>query len=130
VLPESQVQSQNLPISIFSYVARTQENVVLDDAAQSQQFGRDPYILAKKPKSVLCMPLLNQGKLTGLLYLENNLTTNAFTPERLEIIRLLSSQAAISIARLYSDLEQNEKSTALYSDARCYLYDSQRHSRC
>jgi len=125
VLPETRLTQQNLPISIFSYVARTHENIVLDDAAQNGQFGRDPYISAHKPKSVLCMPLLNQGKLTGLLYLENNLTTNAFTPERLEIIRVLSSQAAISIdnARLYSDLERNEeKYRTLFEDSRDAIF--------
>jgi PAS domain S-box-containing protein len=125
VLAGHSVDPQDLPVAIFSYVARTQENVVLDDAAQSRQFGRDPYILAHKPRSVLCMPLLNQGKLTGLLYLENNLTTNAFTPERLEVIRLLSSQAAISIdnARLYSDLERNEeKYRTLFEDSRDAIF--------
>jgi PAS domain S-box-containing protein len=125
VLTENPVNSQNLPVSIFSYVARTQKNVVLDDAAQSRQFGRDPYILANKPKSILCMPLLNQGKLTGLLYLENNLTTNAFTPERLEVIRVLASQAAISIdnALLYSDLERNEeKYRTLFEDSRDAIF--------
>ena len=125
VLPASRVNLQGLPVSIFSYVARTQENIVLDDASQSRQFGRDPYILAHKPKSVLCMPLLNQGKLTGVLYLENNLTTNAFTPERLEVIRVLSSQAAISIdnARLYSDLEQNEERyRTLFEDSRDAIF--------
>jgi PAS domain S-box-containing protein len=125
VLAGSRINPQDLPVSIFSYVARTQETVVLDDAAQSRQLGRDPYILSHKPKSVLCIPLLNQGKLTGLLYLENNLTTNAFTPERLEVIRLLSAQAAISIdnARLYSDLERNEeKYRTLFEDSRDAIF--------
>jgi PAS domain S-box-containing protein len=125
VLPGSSVHPQNLPLSIFSYVARTQESVVLDDAAQNRQFARDPYISLDKPKSVLCIPLLNQGKLSGLLYLENNLTTNAFTPERLEVIRLLSAQAAISIdnARLYSDLERNEeKYRTLFEDSRDAIF--------
>jgi PAS domain S-box-containing protein len=125
VLPESRADPRSMPFSIFSYVARTQENVVLDDAAQSGQFVRDPYILASKPKSVLCLPLMNQGKLTGFLYLENNLTTNAFTPERLEVIRVLASQAAISIdnARLYSDLERNEeKYRTLFEDSRDAIF--------
>ena len=98
---------------------------VLDDAAQSGPFARDPYVAANKPKSVLCMPLVNQGKLSGLLYLENNLTTNAFTPERLEVIRVLSSQAAISIdnARLYSDLRRNEeKYRTLFEDLRDAIF--------
>jgi PAS domain S-box-containing protein len=125
VLPDSQADMLRMPVSIFSYVARTQENIVLDDAAQSGQFVRDPYILSSKPKSVLCLPLMNQGKLTGLLYLENNLTTNAFTPERLEVIQVLASQAAISIdnARLYSDLELNEeKYRTLFEDSRDAIF--------
>jgi PAS domain S-box-containing protein len=125
VLPDSQADMLRVPVSIFSYVARTQENIVLDDASQSGQFVRDPYILASRPKSVLCLPLMNQGKLTGLLYLENNLTTNAFTPERLEVIRVLASQAAISIdnARLYSDLEHNEeKYRTLFEDSRDAIF--------
>jgi predicted ATPase/signal transduction histidine kinase/tRNA A-37 threonylcarbamoyl transferase component Bud32 len=94
--------------NIIHYVARTQENVVLNHATQEGQFTRDPHIVKQRPKSVLCAPLLNQGQLTGILYLENNLTTGAFTPERLEILNLLSSQIAISIenARFYAQLEQ------------------------
>jgi PAS domain S-box-containing protein len=125
VLPQADVHPQGLPLSVFSYVARTQENIVLDDAAQSGQFARDPYIIANKPKSVLCMPMLNQGKLSGLLYLENNLTASAFTPERLEVIRVLASQAAISIdnARLYFDIKNNEeKYRTLFEDSRDAIF--------
>ncbi|MEG3986198.1 AAA family ATPase [Microcoleus sp. S28C3] len=100
------VKSQQLPISLINYVARTQENVVLNDASCEGTFTADTYIVNQKPKSVLCTPIVHQGKLTGILYLENNLTTGAFTPDRLEVLQLLSSQAAISIenARLYNDL--------------------------
>lgn len=125
VLPDSHADDKTLPLSILSYVARTQENLVLDDAAQKGQFVRDPYILKNKTKSIVCLPLTNQGKLTSLLYLENNLTTNAFTPERLEVIRVLASQAAISIdnARLYSDLERNEqKYRTLFEDSRDAIF--------
>jgi signal transduction histidine kinase/FixJ family two-component response regulator len=96
-----------LPISVTNYVARTQESVVLNDATAEEIFANDPYMVDRKPKSVLCTPILHQGKLTGILYLENNLTTGAFTPARLEVLQLLSAQAAISIenARLYNDLE-------------------------
>ncbi|MDM9380612.1 AAA family ATPase [Chlorogloeopsis sp. ULAP01] len=100
--------SQQLPISIINYVRRTHENVVLNDATCEAVFITDSYILNHKPKSILCTPIVNQGKLIGILYLENKLTAGAFTPERLEILQVLSSQAAISIenARLYHDLEE------------------------
>ena len=94
--------------SIFNYVARTQESLVLRDAFQEGNFTQDPYIQTHQVKSLLCAPLLNQTQLSGIVYLENNLTVGAFTNERLEILQLLSGQAAIAIdhARLYADLEQ------------------------
>jgi predicted ATPase/GAF domain-containing protein len=97
-----------LPLSAIDYVARTQESVVLHDATTEEIFATDPYIVDRQPRSILCTPILHQGRLTGILYLENNLTTGAFTPDRLEILQLLSAQAAISIenARLYNDLYQ------------------------
>jgi predicted ATPase/signal transduction histidine kinase/tRNA A-37 threonylcarbamoyl transferase component Bud32 len=92
---------------IINYVAHTKENVVLNNAVNEGQFIRDRYIIATQPKSILCTPLLHQGKLSGILYLENNLTTSAFTPERVEVLKILSAQAAISIenSRLYEQLE-------------------------
>ncbi|KYC41886.1 serine/threonine protein kinase [Scytonema hofmannii PCC 7110] len=103
--------SQQLPISVINYVHRTHENVVLNDATLEKVFATDRYIIIYQPKSILCTPIVNQGKLIGILYLENNLTTGAFTPERLEVLQLLSSQAAISIenARLYNDLEDSNR---------------------
>ncbi|MEG4328586.1 ATP-binding protein, partial [Microcoleus sp. herbarium5] len=100
--------SQKLPFSILNYVARTQKNVVLNDAIQEGIFTRDSYIVNAQPKSVLCMPVVHQGKLIGLLYLENNLTRSAFTPDRLEVLTVLCSQAAISLenARLYANLSE------------------------
>jgi predicted ATPase/class 3 adenylate cyclase len=94
--------------AIINYVTRTQETVVLNDAVREGKFTKDSYIKKNRPKSVLCVPLINQGKLVSIVYLENNLTTNAFTRDRLEIVNLLSSSAAISIenAKLYSDLSQ------------------------
>jgi len=96
--------SAKLSVAIVNYVARTRENVVLNNATQAGIFMQDPYIVQQQPKSILCAPLINQGRLTGIIYLENNLTTDAFTPARLEILNLLSAQAAISIenARLYT----------------------------
>src|SRR5919202_1985027 len=100
--------SQQLPISIIHYVERTHEDVVLKDASFPGIFATDSYLLNSQPKSVLCTPLIHQCKLIGILYLENNLTTDAFNSDRLEVLKLLSAQAAISIenARLYTDLEE------------------------
>ncbi|MEG5001560.1 trifunctional serine/threonine-protein kinase/ATP-binding protein/sensor histidine kinase [Microcoleus sp. B4-D4] len=97
-----------LSVAVVNYVARTQESIVLNDASREGQFTNAPYIIAFQPKSILCTPLIHQGKLSGILYLENNLTTGAFTPERLEILQLLSSQISISIenAQLYTNLQQ------------------------
>ncbi len=99
-----------LPASIVNYVARTRETVVKNDAANQGKFTLDPYIKAHKTKSILCAPLINQGQLGGIVYLENNLTTGAFTPDRLEIIQLLSGQAAIAIAnaKLYAEVKESE----------------------
>ncbi|MBW4450276.1 MAG: AAA family ATPase [Spirirestis rafaelensis WJT71-NPBG6] len=109
VQPSTTVElSQQLPISVINYVRRIQGHVVLYDASSEPVFATDTYIINHRPKSILCTPIVNQGKLIGILYLENNLTTGAFTPERLEVLQVLSSQAAISIenARLYNDLEE------------------------
>ena len=97
-----------LPTTITNYVARTQEPVVLNNAVSEGQFINDRYIIANQTKSILCTPLLNQGNLSGIVYLENNLTTDAFTPERIELLNILSAQAAISIdnSRLYQTLEK------------------------
>ena len=96
-----------LPLSVINYVARTQEPIVLAEATSDSIFASDRYIASQRPRSVLCIPILHQGKLTGLLYLENNLIPAAFTPDRLEVLQLLSAQAAIAIenARLYQELE-------------------------
>ncbi|HEY9633204.1 MAG TPA: AAA family ATPase [Coleofasciculaceae cyanobacterium] len=119
-LQDGSNQMPFLSSSIINYVARTQENVVLNDAANQGQFTSDPYIVATEPKSILCTPLLNQGKLIGILYLENNLTAGAFTPDRVEVLRLLSSQAAISIenSRLYAQLEDYSRTLEIKVDER------------
>ncbi|RCJ26521.1 serine/threonine protein kinase [Nostoc sp. ATCC 43529] len=100
--------SEQLPLYIINYVHRTQENIVLNDATTEGGFTSDRYIVQQKPKSILCSPIIHQGKLIGILYLENKLIAGAFTPQRLEVLQLLSSQAAISLenARLYNDLEE------------------------
>ncbi len=83
-----------LCLGIVNYVKRTGVPLVLDDAQTHERFARDPYILENRIRSVLCLPLIRQQKNIGLIYLENNLTPNAFTPDRLEMISLLSTQAA------------------------------------
>lgn len=96
---------------IVNYVERTNETVVLNDAAVEGNFTADVYIKSQKPKSVLCVPLVNQGKLTAILYMENNLTKGAFTQDRVDVLNTLSSQIAISTenARIYRDLDELNK---------------------
>ncbi len=105
---ESETARNQVSLAIVNYVARTQESIVLNHAAQDYRFNQDAYILNHQPKSILCTPLMYQGKRSGILYLENNLTTDAFTPQRLEILQFLSTQAAISLdnAQLYNQLER------------------------
>jgi predicted ATPase/signal transduction histidine kinase/tRNA A-37 threonylcarbamoyl transferase component Bud32 len=96
-----------LPVSIINYVIRTHETVVKKDAVHQGKFTNDPYIKQHQTKSILCIPLLDQGQLSGILYLENNLTSDAFTKDRVELLKLLSAQVAISIenAQLYTNLQ-------------------------
>ncbi|MBD2181749.1 AAA family ATPase [Planktothrix sp. FACHB-1355] len=89
--------SADIPISLIKYVARTKEVLVLNDATAEDTFNTDAYIKKRQPKSILCTPIFHQGELSGILYLENNLTIGAFNPKRLEVLKLLSAQAAISI---------------------------------
>ncbi|MEG3988355.1 AAA family ATPase [Microcoleus sp. S28C3] len=98
---------QEIPQSLIYAVARTQATAVFDNLSTADKFAGDRYIIAHQPKSVLCTPIIRQGKLVGIVYLENNLTVGAFTNERVEIIQMLAAQAAISIdnARLYKQIE-------------------------
>ncbi|MEH2288117.1 trifunctional serine/threonine-protein kinase/ATP-binding protein/sensor histidine kinase [Nostoc sp.] len=97
--------SEGIPITLLNYVKRSLKTVVLDDATAQTDFIADLYFMQQQPKSMLCTPMLNQGKLIGLLYLENPLTIGAFTSDRTEVIQLLCAQAAISLenARLYQE---------------------------
>ncbi|MGJ5631158.1 trifunctional serine/threonine-protein kinase/ATP-binding protein/sensor histidine kinase [Nostoc sp. CALU 1950] len=97
--------SEGIPITLVNFVKHSLKTVVLDDATAKTDFIADPYFIQQQPKSVLCTPILNQGKIIGLLYLENPLTIGAFTSDRTEVIQLLCSQAAISLenARLYQE---------------------------
>ena len=104
-------ENDKFPVGIIKYVERTQEDVVISDARIEGIFTNEPYIVKNQCQSVLCAPIVNQGKLIGILYLENNLAVGAFTRDRLEILKVLSSQAAISIenALLYRTLEDKVK---------------------
>jgi PAS domain S-box-containing protein len=99
-----------VPEAIIRYVMRTQECVILDDAAKQNLFSEDPYFGLRRQRSILCLPLIRQGALVGLLYLENALASHVFTPGRARLLELLGSQAAISLenSRLYGDLQERE----------------------
>jgi PAS domain S-box-containing protein len=107
VVRQEAVTRSDLPQSALHYVIRTQEGVLLDDASADSVYSKDEYVREKHSKSILCLPIVKQAKLVGVLYLENNLTVGAFTPDRVTVLQLLASQAAISIenATLYSDLQ-------------------------
>ncbi|MBV9727584.1 MAG: PAS domain S-box protein, partial [Gammaproteobacteria bacterium] len=109
-LGDARAAATALPESIVRYVMRTHESVILDDASSGNAFSVDPYILQNHVRSILCLPLVNQAKLSGILYVENNLAPRVFTPERITVLKVLVSQAAISLenTRLYRDLEDRE----------------------
>ena len=111
--------AKRLPESIIQYVVRTHEPVILNDATRDGNFIHDPYIQRNQIQSILCLPLLNQSKLVGVLYLENQLAAGAFTPERSQVLNLLSTQAAIAIenAKLYSKLRASESQMAQFLEA-------------
>jgi signal transduction histidine kinase/GAF domain-containing protein len=113
------IEPEQLANTLVHYVARTQESVVLNNASVEGNFTHDPYVLAQHPKSILCTPIRHQARLVGLLYLENNLTENSFTPARLDVLNILSSQIAISIqnAQLYAELKENERTLTQFLDA-------------
>lgn len=123
-------ERSDVSMAVMRYVERTREPVVLGDASVDWgAFETDPYLSLRKSKSVLCLPILHHSNLVGLLYLENELLANAFTPERCRVLELLSSQAAISLenARLYETLDNrvNERTREL-SEALENLRQTQR----
>src|SRR5215475_8943433 len=104
----TQPTAAELPESVLQHVLRTQQSVIVDDANADNPFSGDEYILQKRPRSILCLPLVKQTALVGVLYLENRLASHVFTSARCSVLELLSSQAAISLqnARLYTELDQ------------------------
>ena len=111
--------SKIVPTSIINTVKRTQQTLLLENIEQDKIFARDSYLIENKPKSICCTPILNQAKLIGIFYLENSLTVEAFTEKRVEILNLLSSQAAISIqnAKFYAQVRENESKLRQFIDA-------------
>ena len=107
------------PESLVRYVTRTREHALLGDASESNPFSADPYIARHRARSVLGLPLINQGKLIGVLYLENSLTPHVFNADRITVLKVLASQAAISLenTRLYHDLENREAKIRRLVDA-------------
>ncbi len=110
----------DLSPGVVHYVARTREDLVLDDAATEHLFSKDDYILKQRPKSLLCVPVMHGNRLIGVLYLENNQISGVFTTQRIQVLRLLSSQAAISLtnSEFYARLKASEsRYRSLYEDA-------------
>jgi C4-dicarboxylate-specific signal transduction histidine kinase len=118
-LHDEPVTGSLLPEAILRHVLRTRENVILDDASALNPFSTDPYIARRHPRSVFCLPLMNQAKLIGVLYLENNLAPSVFAAARTAVLKLLASQAAISIenSRLYRNLAERESRIRRLVDA-------------
>jgi PAS domain S-box-containing protein len=110
-LRQALVAPLELPLSILQYVIRTQESVISDDAFREKPFSADEYVASRHVRSVLCLPLIKQAKLVGVLYIENNVAASVFTSARIAVLKLLASQAAISLenARLYGELTMSEE---------------------
>ena len=109
-LVETPATPSELPLLILEQVIRTQSEVILDDARGKSMFAEDEYMSRKRVRSLLCLPLLKQADLIGVLYLENSLASHVFTPARIAVLKLLASQAAIALenARLYRDVADRE----------------------
>jgi len=118
-LRDTPLSSAELPEAVIQYAARTQESVMLDDASARSSFSNDEYIRRAHARSVLCLPLVKQGRLIAVLYLENNLAANVFTPATIAVLNVLVSAAAISLenSRLYRDLQEREAKIRRLVDA-------------
>ncbi len=100
------LEEASLPVRVIQFVRRTGEVAVLDDATHDERFRDDPYFVREKVRSVLSTPVINQGKVLGVLYVENRLAADAFTPDRVQLLQILSSHAAIAIqnAQLFAEV--------------------------
>jgi predicted ATPase/signal transduction histidine kinase len=130
LLPSLPVASapQRLPISVVTYVERTKQRVLIDDAVTAPgKFAADPYLAQCRTRSVLCLPILRQAKVVGLLYLENGLVAGAFTPDRLIALELLASQAAISVENALL-LSKERAARGLAEAARVHAEEAERRA--
>ena len=107
------VEDESLPGSILNYVVRTKKSLILDDASTPNEFSGDAYFIRHRARSLLCLPLLNQAELIGVLYLENKLTPRVFDGARVAVLQVIASQAAISLTNSYLYREQKQAETAL-----------------
>ena len=109
--------SQEVPLSLINYIKRSQEILVINNVNAEPSTAKDEYIVNRQPKSILCLPMLNQGKLVGILYLENILMTDVFSSKRIEILKVITTQAAISLenSMLYRSLTQAKENLEEYS---------------
>lgn len=116
---KAKVTVADLPESVLSYVARTKDSVILRDALDGSPFSADEYLRAHHPRSILCLPLLKQTGLIGVIYLENSLTSAALAPARIAVIKLLATEAAMSLENLhlYSDLQERDTKTRRIIDS-------------
>ena len=113
-------QCDEVPESIINFVSRSEKTLTLSDATQEDVFTQDPYVQRQQPLSIMCLPIAHRNAVTGVLYLEHCGLTGVFTSERVEVLALLASQAAISIenARLYADLQETrDEYRTLYNGA-------------
>jgi PAS domain S-box-containing protein len=110
VMCHAPISGPDCPEALLRYVIRTQKTLMVDDASQPSPLYDQNYVHREHPRSLLCLPLMKQRKLAGLLYFENNLATHAFTPDRVTVLELLAAQAAISLENtlLYHDLQERE----------------------
>ncbi|MGB3510863.1 MAG: AAA family ATPase [Microcoleaceae cyanobacterium] len=127
-------ESLAVPLSIINWVKRTLEILNFDEILSQTQFASDDYFIQHQPQSLLCLPLSSRGEFLGILYLENNLTAGAFTEQRVEVLKLLCSQAAISLenAQLYQKsqdyAQQLEQSLKELQEAQIQLVQSEKMS--
>ena len=118
-LCDARVGADDLAESVVQFVARAQEPVILDDASRSDTFSTDPYIRRTHARSILCLPLVKQGELIAVLYLENHLASGVFTSARIAVLQVLAPQAALALqnGRLYRELEMREAKIRQLVDA-------------